>query len=287
MKNKQSSFTWYMFVYLIPFIMILSLMRMYGFDTHNYLDYIFTLILGVKGVQILFQTYKNRFANLVTIFLVYSFLTGFAYLYNEVPFKCYYYSFLTFWFSALFFYFGYRYCDNEAFDRMFMYGCCFCFVLGFYYHFTADPVYINFVVERNAKAAVMGYNESNILDFARFGSFFGNSYYIEFFSIPTLILSLFYLNTGKFNNIILYFIAFTSFVAALLSIQRIAVGFAFLVLIVYFLSLGRIQSLTKWVFIILFAALFANIGYNYIESNASLDSVSCQFSNMAVNFSFF
>lgn len=276
-----------LFVYLIPIIMVLSQFRMYGFDSHNYLDYIFTILLGFKGFQLLIKSVSAEVPRLFAIFLTYCLLTFVAYVINGVPIRCYYLALLSFIIPALFFYFGYSYCNDESFNKMFMYGSMFCFIIGFYYHFSGNPTYLNMLVEKSSDSlnANGGLNSDNVLDFVRFGSFFGNSYYIEFFSIPSLILSLSYINSGKIDNRILYIVALVSFIAALLSIQRIAVGFAFLVPALYLLAndprkLFRNLLLILVLLIIVFIPL-----YHYISSNAVFESLNEQFSTMMERFS--
>ena len=215
--------------------MVVYYLIMRGINLNSFLVLPVLFVLTIKAITIAIKYNLDSFVTKINLFLAYSLLTGVFYIFNDVPFSCYTSAIRSFVFPLFFAYLGYKYSMNQEFNKWYLYACAFCFLVGFYLYLEAPSYYVTYMADarNNAFNASSYIDESNIMDYARFSSFFTTSYAISCLSVPALILSLsFSLQSKKTNSRILYyFIAFVSFVAAILCQQRIAMACAALVVI--------------------------------------------------------
>ena len=267
--------------------MAFAVIRMFGYDSNNYLDYPLMLIVGYKGVSLILKGSNNQVFKLFTAFFVYCAFSGFFYLLNGVPFRCYFISAQLLLLPMIFFYYGCKFNpSNDEFEKMFIYGCTFCFLVGFYLYIARPSFYVAAVERATANLSDSDLAGRDLVDYVRFGSFFGNSYPVEFFSVPTLILSLYYLNKKYIKKIVLYIAAISAFVAAFICIQRASVAGAMGVLIFYFFYKGKGGkmkiTLILSAFVIFAFVIFADI----ISSTDSYENLNLQFNDMLSRFDF-
>lgn len=208
-------------------------------------------LLSIKAIELAVRYSNNQFVRLLSIFLIYSLFTGFFYLINNTPFSCYTGNLRQFVFPIMFAYLGCCYSSHESFCKWYLIACAFCFVIGFYLYTVGPGYYLSFITEARSnlwyESNSAYLEESNILEFTRFSSFFTSSYVISFFSIPALILSLKYSlrKDGPISRSWCYVIAIVSFMAALLCQQRIAIAFAILVTFFYLFFSNKLTKEKK------------------------------------------
>ena len=204
------------------------------------------LILTLKSLTIAFNHRRDKFVILMNMFLMYSLLSGMFYAFNDAPFSCYTTTLRSFIFPIVFGYLGYSYSSDQQFNKWYIYGCAFCFIIGFYLYTVVPSYYAAYMAEvrENAFNASEWITEANIMEYTRFSSFFATSYAISCLSIPALILSLSFSLKSKtsFERTICYVIAFVSVVAAFLCQQRISIGFALLILMLWPIILNMITN---------------------------------------------
>jgi len=242
-KITQNAFT-----YLIPIVMIDYYLIMRGVNLNMYVVLPLFAILGLKTISIAVKSSKGIFIKAINIFLGYSLLSIIFYAFNDTPISCYFTTLRSFVFPIIFAYLGYQYSVDHSFNEWYLVGCAFCFVIGFYLYLAGPDYYIEYLDDirnnlwyKNDESI----NETNILFFSRFSSFFPTSYAISSFSIPALILSLSYSFNNKnigINKLWLYVIAISSFIAAIICQQRIAMAFALFIVIFYGFTSGKLSN---------------------------------------------
>lgn len=227
------------FILFYPIFMIVYYLIMRGMNINNIVMIPVFALLGIKAIEVAFANNNNQFVELLSIFLIYSLLTGVFYLANDTPLSCYTGSLRQFVFPIMFAYLGCCYSNDENFNRWYLIACAGCFLIGFYLYAVGPSYYTTFLneVRQNLwyEESNQYLDETNILEFMRFSSFFTTSYIISFFSIPALILSLSYSlhSDSPIGRPWCYVIAVISFIAALLCQQRIAIAFALLISLFY------------------------------------------------------
>ena len=268
--------------------MALAIIRMFGIDANNYLDYPLVLILGYKGITLLWSVSTNKVVKVFAMFFMYCVFTAILYFVNGVPFRCYFLSAQLLLIPMLFFYFGYRYKSlDDTFERMFVYGCSFCFLVGFYLYITRPTFYLSAMQRAAVNISDAALAGRDLANFMRFGSFFFNSYPIEFFSIPALILSLYYLNKRYINKVPLYVAAISSFIAAIICIQRASLAGAIGVLLFYIWYKDKGNKLKTILMIsIIISIASAFFIANGLSTTDSYENLGFQFDDMLSKFDF-
>lgn len=246
-------------------MMVLFLLRMFGIDQHHILEYPLVFLVGLKAFSIADRTWKIKIVSLINCFIVYCCISGIAYFFNGLPFKTFLYTINIFILPCTFFYLGY-YCKpktNFAFEKNLLIGVLFCNIVGFYLHFSAPPFYLELLAQKWSKET--GITEDNVLDFARYGSFFIDSYYICFLSVSSLALYLYYFQKKVWRDYLSVIFIIFSFIASILCLQRIAVAFALLIPIFY-LYVYKVK-ISKRILIYFSLCILLGIvfGYNYID----------------------
>ena len=229
----------WVFTYFFPVLMIDYYLIMRGVNLNTILMLPIFALLGIKAIVIAFKFSTNQFVMLMNCFLLYSLLTGFFYLFNDTPFNCYTNTLREFVFPIMFAYLGCVFSKDDEFFKWYIIACAGCFVIGFYLYLAGPDYYTIFLNDVRQNLWYAGENkyldETNILEYMRFSSFFTTSYAISFFSIPALTLSLSYAisKNRPISKPWCYVFAIASFLAALLCQQRISIAFAFIVIIFF------------------------------------------------------
>ena len=229
-------------------------------------------IFVLKAVSICFKNSRDQFVFLFAIFAVYILLTGFAYAFTETPIMCYFkgiqYYFIPLCFAPL----GYKLTSNYEYNKLFLYACAACFVIGFYLYATLPPNYMEYLAE------VQGYenfSQDELFGAFRFSSFLPGSYNISYLSVPALILSLAY-SSNQYAGIkkwLCYIIAGISFVAAIICQQRISMAFAILVVVFYILYFARRGNGKIFIVVIGIVALLVIVINNFISEMPFFDAL--------------
>lgn len=234
------------FTYSIPIIMVVYYLIMRGINLNSFIVLPIFFFLTLKAIHIAVHNQNNPFVKMMNAFLSYCLLSGLFYAINNVPISCYFDTFRTFIFPFVFAYLGYNYSFDYEFNKWYLYGCTFCFVVGIYLYLVGPGYYTAWLSSVRDSGALYDpvINETNILEFTRFSSFFTTSYAISCFSIPTLIISLAFSmkRDSGVPKIWCYVIAFISFISAMLCQQRIAISFALIYVIFYGLFLGKLSN---------------------------------------------
>lgn len=265
----------WVFVYFYPIFMIDYYLIMRGVNLNTVVMLPIFVLLGIKAIEIASKNYNNQFVRYVSIFLLYSLFSVVFYIFNDTPLSCYSSNFRQFVFPIIFAYLGYSYSKDNEFNKWYLIACAFCFVIGFYLYATGPSYYVSYLNEARSNLWYEAENkyldETNILEFTRFSSFFTTSYIISFFSIPALILSLAYSIDEKspLGKPWCYAIAAVSFIAAVICQQRIAIVFSILIVLFYGLFAGRFSGgrkmATTWfayvVIIIVAVVVFGQIAH--------------------------
>lgn len=241
----------WVFILFYPIFMIVYYLIMRGVNINSIVMIPVFALLSIKAIVVAFRYNNNQFVKLLSIFLIYSLFTGVFYLVNDIPFSCYTGSMRQFVFPIIFAYLGCCYSSDESFNKWYLIACAVCFVVGFYLYAMGPSYYLSYITEARSnlwyESNSAYLDESNILESTRFSSFFTTSYVISFFSVPALILSLSYSlhSDGPIGRPWCYVIAVISFIAALLCQQRIAIAFAFLVILFFGIFSNRLTKEKK------------------------------------------
>ena len=265
-----------------------------GFNLNTLIVLPIFLILTIKAVKIMTTKGRQSFVMSMNLLLSYCLLTGLFYYFNDAPFSCYTTTLRSFVFPIIFAYLGCQYSSDHEFNKWYIYACGFCFIVGFYLYLETPQYYLRFLAEvrDNAFNARSDINESNVIEFTRFSSFFATSYAISCFSIPALILSLsFALRSPQWRmKIVYYIIAFSSFLAALLCQQRIAIGFSVLVLLFWLVYSRKITNakgtfgiIVIYTFVILLSLYVLGLIVNYEWFGRVSDMISLRLGQMDFN----
>lgn len=235
------------FVFFMPLYMLSEYLFMRGINTYMFLYHPLRLILLIKVLSLMLTKNDSSFIKLMTIYFFYCAFSVVLYEFNDAPINGYVSALQPYLYPMIFVWLGYGYSNDEKFNKMYLYSCLACFLIGFYLYFTMPSYYMQFLydVQTTGWTAKEGVTDSSILAFARFSSFFGYSYAISYFSIPALSISLgytLYKNT-EISKKLLYFMSIVSFVAAMLCMQRAAMAYSVAVLLFYgYYSLKRNNS---------------------------------------------
>lgn len=269
--------TRYSFTYLIPIIMVDYYLIMRGINLNTFVVLPLFAILGLKTISIVAKPNKGIFIKAINGFLGYSLLSIIFYAFNDTPISCYFTTLRSFVFPIIFAYLGYQYSVDHSFNKWYLLGCAFCFIVGFYLYLGGPDYYIKYLADIRENLWYRSdefVNETNILFFSRFSSFFPTSYAISSFSIPALILSLAHSFNNKnigINKYFIYIIAVSSFIAALICQQRIAIAFAFFVILFYGFSSTRLSNTKRSFNLIFFYVTVGVFAVFIIESIARFE----------------
>lgn len=253
-------------ILFFPIIMVDYYLIMRGININNYiiLPIIFVLFIGsivyfkVGDISIGFKLY--------TLWIAQSMFSIVLYAFNGLPLECYSQAIKQCFFPMLFFIFGYTIRNDYSFYKTYLYSCAFCFVIGLYLYLFTPPYYLQFLVDIKENTWYFGDNildEDLVVGFTRFSSFFTSSYSISFFSIPAIAISLGWIirKENNINRAMLSFFLFLSVASAILSMQRIAMFFAVVLLILYSFygyinKAKRVLLFTTLILIIITSILF-------------------------------
>lgn len=282
----------YIFTYLFPILMLDYYLILRGLNLNSIIILPVFFVLTVEAIKIGIKKGRSSFFILsANIFILYSLLTVICYLFNDAPLSCFFDTFRSFVFPLIFAYLGYQFSIGRDFDKWYVFGCTFCFLVGFYLYLEAPSYYVAFMAEVRANAfnASSVIDESNVMDFARFSSFFTTSYAVSCLSIPALVMSLAFSSRCSGRKKVLFVVcAISSFIAAILSQQRIAMGFAIVVVVFWLFYSRKIdRKRKKFTIVLVFLVLFVFIyfGFRMITNlewyDRVFDLVSGQFGRMS------
>ena len=235
------------FIYFMPLYMISQYLYVRGINTFIFLYHLPRLILLLLALSLMLKKKGNAFIGLMLVFFLYNIFSIVLYAFNDTPISCYFGVMESYLYPMLFAWFGYRYSNDECYNKMFLYSCLGCFLIGFYLYFTMPSYYLQFLYDFQTSQWTSKDNvtENTILAYSRFSSFFGTAYAVSYLSIPSLTISLGLTMYKKaiMSKLWLYLIAIVSFIASLLCQQRIAMAYSAAVLLFYgFYSLKTNKS---------------------------------------------
>lgn len=257
------------FTYYIPMIMVNAFLLIFTIDTDLLIYYPPMLLLFLNGASYMFVHKDDYVIKVSSVFLCYILFSVVLYAINDAPINCYFSSISKTVYPLLFVFLGYFYSDDNEFIKWLLCGCAFCFITGLFFYFTTPSYYVHYLAELknaswyNAKDTI----EETLMDSFRFSALFGDSYYVSYFSIPVLTISLSntIIHRVNIDNKWLYLIAFVSFVSALLCMQRIAIAFALFVPLFYaFWSINRGAG-PRLLYIYIFAFVLAIVVLSIIS----------------------
>ena len=262
----------------IPLLMLDYFLIMLGVNINALIAYPLFGLISLKAVDISFKS-RGGIVSWVNVFVLFCLFTFFSYVFNGRPVECFTYSLRTVLFPITFFYLGYSFSSDQEFNTSFILGAAFCFIVGFYLYFTMPDYYLDFLYNfRNSSSSSGVYiTENQVENFSRFSSFFGHPYPISYLSVPSLILALSFISgrdKNKLSKPIIYLIAFSAFIAAVLCQMRISMVFALIIPIVYGLYSIRhgrgVRLLLSYFFIVILVVLL----YDTIVSLDRFDTIS-------------
>lgn len=266
------------FLAFMPLYMISQYLFVRGINTFILFYHPLRLILLILAMSLMMKKSDSVFIKLMLAFFVYNILSIVFYGFNDTPVSCYLGVLESYLYPMIFAWIGYRYSNDENYNKAFLFSCLFCFLIGFYLYFTMPPYYLQFLYDFQTTGwtAKENVTENSILAFSRFSSFFGTAYVISYLSIPALTISLGYTLYKKspMPKFWLYFIAIVSFVAVVLSQMRIAMAYSAGVLLFFgFYSFKKSRSskllILYGVVIVLFISLLG-----YLASLGRFDVIS-------------
>lgn len=266
MFDKVAKWT---FLAFMPLYMISQYMFVRGVNMYLLLFHLPRLILFVLAMLLMLKKNNSTFITLMSFFFAYNVLSFVLYAFNGASVSFYIGTLQSYLFPMIFAWFGYRYSNDEKYNKIYLFSCLGCFLVGLYLYFTMPSYYLQFLYdfETTQYTGRDNVTENAILAYSRFSSFFGSSYMVSYLSIPALTISLSYtLNNNKeVNKFWCYFIAIVSFIAAQLCQQRIAMVYSVAVLLIYaFFSLKAKHSskllIVYAVVIVVFVSVLGAIG---------------------------
>lgn len=195
------------------------------------------ILFSSYAVYIAIRSRHNSFIISLNVFIVYCIFTIICYTFNNTPLTCFVGGFKSFLFPIVFAYMGYVDKFDDRFNTYYMYACLFCFLCGLYLYFSPPSYYTEFLIRSRDDAwntSAKYLTEDTILNYSRFSSFFSSSYAIQYFGVPALIMALVYSNKKQVSlnkKWICYLLALVSFISCLLCQQRMAMAWAFFVVV--------------------------------------------------------
>ncbi len=228
------NFTQKLFVFFIPLVMIVYYLIMRGINLNSFIILPSFFLFAIAALKVATTSTKSRFIVLLNTFVVYCLITALWYIFNDAPFACFVAGFKVFLFPMVFAYLGFNDKGGDKFNKWFMYGCLFCFLMGLYLYIAVPAYYSEYLMqnlENSWNMSTENRDVYNVIDYTRFGSFLGSSYAIQYFGIPALIMAFVYAVRGnvQMNKWLIYTLALVAFVASILSQQRMAIAWAFFV----------------------------------------------------------
>lgn len=214
----------------MPLFMLRQFIHFWGFKlggipiaTPFLLVGVFTAWMARTGCR------KTVFFRCFSFFVAYSVLSGFFYIFHNVPLGAFLYDFVNFVLPMSFFFIG---ADERGtgwvFEKHYVASCLVCFGMGFYFYFSLSPWYVSHLKAMVVSTKEMWSNDDNLAYLLRFTSFFGRSYAISYFGMSTLCWSFLALVFAKTRRGATWSIVsiVASWIACILSQQRAAMAAA-------------------------------------------------------------
>lgn len=232
---KRNLINWFFPVMIIVYFLI-----MFDVNINTYIGLPIIFLITISGIVKMIKC-EDSISSLVCIWIIYNILSVYNYAFNELPIECYTIKLKQMIFPILFFFFGKdaRINDNH-FYYSFLLSMLFCLGVGLVLYITTPQFYLEYLLDvRDAvwHSSSSGINEDSIMNYTRFSSFFGSSYAVSYFSIPSMCLSGYFIQREKkkstCHTIFLYLLFLISFVSAILCQQRIAMVFSTIVLLFF------------------------------------------------------
>ena len=157
--------------------MVVYYLIMRGINLNSVIMLPIYFFLTIKAVEILLKNNHSTFIKMMNVFLGYSLASIVLFAVNDVPVSCFFDTLRTFFFPFVFAYLGYNYSSDHEFNKWYLYGCTFCFVVGIYLYTVGPGYYTAYLSSVRDSGALYNpvINETNVLEFTRFSSFFSTS----------------------------------------------------------------------------------------------------------------
>lgn len=291
MRSIYKNFDYKLLFYFYPLFFVLCLTQVMGivppyFPGTGFAAWPFRLIIIYLGMKA-FMSNSQR-SSLITVFFIYSTFTILGYLFNNRPFGLYVVDLVSYVTPMLFAYIALDKKDkSEKYYIVFLYSIIICFVFGFYLHFIRPTWYqVALTATYNDRWYTMtNYDYESVADSFRYSSIFLTSYAISHFSIFALSISVTLLLKGGYGKKWLFVVfALISFIAAIISLHRVAMFSCVLILSIFLLYDFRhgknLSGFTFWLITIILIVLF------YFSTSELFDQVIQRFNAMGTSDTF-
>lgn len=252
--------------------------------------YIFSIYYGVK-VSIISSNFKY-FKFLFTGYIIYNVLSIIHYSFNGIPLSVFGTDFLNVVYPMIFFYIG---LNSQKTDNRFyigiLLGSLFCFIVGFYLHFSIPQWYLDWKVEQqnNMWSRKFGdVSEYGFLEMGRFSSFLASSYTTSTLSVIGLSISINYLfRRKKFYTY--FFIFIVSVLAMFISMQRVGILYGLFVISLYNLYgiFCKKKNIKRFLLLEIFVIVICMVSLSMNNRNFQVfDAVSSKLTNTMIKDAF-
>lgn len=280
---------------LFPAIMVISLFRFLGYK-HAIIELLIRIVFLLYVIYSFKTTKKSIVCQLLIVYIIYNILSVFAFQLADVDFDAYLYDLQSFLLPMLAFFLGANNKDvSFRFYDSLLHGVLFCLIVGLFFYFLLPSWYSLKLIEIHNST---GYLEeistigdtSGFLQYARFSSFIGDSYVIQYLGISAASYLFFRINKVYSINVKLNFFYFFSvliiIISIILSLQRSAWAYLVIIILFYLLiGLNHKYSL-QWKYAIIFLVLISLITSIVSFSSDRSGQILSQLTDRLSDFSF-
>lgn len=263
---KSKSFAENALLWFYPLIMGVSLISAMNIVNLSLSYYFFlVLILFISFHYTIRCRYSYKIRLLTILFIAYTLLSGLMNLFTNVTLGYLTNEIKIFIIPILFVFVGLTY-EKKDLYRVFLLSTLFCLVVGFLLYIIRPGWYLEFLVRLWNDTWWTSFQSTestnSIMETFRFGSFFGSSYAISYYSSFALCLILNDMMKEKkdriiSNRIIQLTIVLSCLLGGVLSFHRVAIAFHTLILGFFFFYSIKKKNPARKLFIYLLGGLFA------------------------------
>lgn len=248
-----------------PVMFLVYFLLMFHININSFIGIPILLILAFSAIKLIHYE-KGGIHSLITFFLVYNLASVILYLFNGRPIECYSLYVRQFAFPILFYYFGNnKTTDYDRYYKIFGISCLLCLGIGLILYITTPNFYVSYLNDaRHSKwfDDSVFVDETNLMAYTRFSAFWATPYAVSYLGIPSLCFALLLSSKEKKNLWIWILLLVVSFISCILCLQRIAMAFALIIILLVPIS-GLIQS-KRSLRIIIFVLAFGLLAAPYL-----------------------
>lgn len=281
MDMKYKLLYWfYPLLFCVAFLQAKAILPPYYLPTEGSLIWPFRLVLLYYGIRA-FRMYHNKIP-ILSVFVVYAIASGIMYIIKEAPLDLYFISCAFFISGVLMAYVGFDISEKiDLFNKIFLYSCLSVFIVGIFLHFYRPDWYTTCIINAYSLKSGETAEAHKILEWVRFGSFLGDSYAIQYLTISSLPICLYFFRLSQKYRKKLYLLCAVFIVlAALLSMQRTAMVCVLFTIFFFIFCYYRKYFFVSVIFLAILVVLLYMIAY-YSGQDKLIEDIIDKFSSLS------